>query len=103
MEELRRRNCLLMEQDGAELWDVVGDLGYFLFYQDGLPDRRAAQRQARVRARDAATAYCADIHAAKAPAQPERASSANAGFDRRRVLRSSSETLGIGRPSSSVG
>jgi peptidoglycan/xylan/chitin deacetylase (PgdA/CDA1 family) len=58
MEELRRRNCALVQQDGQELWDVAGDLSYFLFYGDQLPGDLVARRQ--VLARTAATRYCVE-------------------------------------------
>lgn len=63
MEELRSRNCALLETD-EELWDVAGDLS--LFHQDGDATERArtveldeelvAARQAVVRAE--AETYC---------------------------------------------
>jgi len=56
MEELRRRNCALIHQDGQELWDVVGDLSYFLLDGDQLPGDLVARRQ--VLARTAAARYC---------------------------------------------
>lgn len=61
MEELRRRNCLLVRQGSQELWDVVGDLGYFLLYGDDWPSELITQRQTR--ARDAASRYCSNAAA----------------------------------------
>ena len=61
MEELRRRNCSLIRQDGQELWDVVGDLSYFLVYGDDLRTDLVVQRQ--MLARDAASSYCSNIEA----------------------------------------
>jgi len=61
MEELRRRNCLFVRQGGQELWDVVGDLGYFLRYGDDLPSDLITQRQTR--ARHAASRYCSNAEA----------------------------------------
>ena len=57
MEELRRRNCSLIHQDGQELWDVVGNLSYFLIYNNKLPESLITQRQTL--ARSAAIRYCA--------------------------------------------
>jgi peptidoglycan/xylan/chitin deacetylase (PgdA/CDA1 family) len=56
MEELRRRNCILLHQDGQELWDVVDDLSYFMLYGDQLPDELVGRRQ--FLARRAAEGYC---------------------------------------------
>ncbi len=66
VEELRARNCALLEQEGEELWDVANDPR--IFFQastaDGrmatsvrLDDEAIAARQAIVRAQ--AEAYCA--------------------------------------------
>ncbi len=66
LEELRSRNCVLLEQEGEELWDVVDDPR--VFYQPRsdtesgftqtvrLDDETFATRQAMVRAR--ALEYC---------------------------------------------
>lgn len=77
MEELRRRNCALLDRDGEELWDVVGDLSYFLLYRDGLPDALVAKRQKLARA--AARKYCVGVNAGHAPAHTEPASRADTG------------------------
>ena len=77
MEELRRRNCLLLSKEGEELWDVVGDLSYFLFYGDSLPDKFIAQRQ--VFAREAASEYCFEMSVGETPAQTERLSKLRSG------------------------
>jgi peptidoglycan/xylan/chitin deacetylase (PgdA/CDA1 family) len=58
MEELRRRNCLILQKDGEELWDVVGNLRYFLDYESRLPQELITRRQ--LQAREAATRYCAE-------------------------------------------
>ena len=58
MEELRRRNCALVQQEGQELWDVVDDLSYFLVYVNELPESLVERRQ--VLARTAAIRYCAE-------------------------------------------
>lgn len=57
MEELRRRNCSLVQQEGQELWDVVDDLSYFLVYGYELPKSLVERRQ--ILARTAAIRYCA--------------------------------------------
>lgn len=77
MEELRRRNCLLFSKEGEELWDVVGDLSYFLFYGDSLPDTLIAQRQ--ILAREAASEYCFEMRVGEAPAQTEKLSKLHSG------------------------
>lgn len=77
MEELRRRNCVLLSQDGEQLWDVVGDLSYFMFYSDGMPDGLVAQRQ--FLAREAATRYCAGTPAEEAPKQTQQHAGLEAG------------------------
>lgn len=77
MEELRRRNCVLVNQEGEELWDVVGDLSYFLFYSNGLPENLVAQRQAL--AREAATGYCAETSAEEPPTRVEQSIPLEAG------------------------
>jgi peptidoglycan/xylan/chitin deacetylase (PgdA/CDA1 family) len=70
MEEIRSRNCVLLSEEGEELWDVVGDLSYFLFYGDRLPDELIKQRQ--MLAREAASEYCFEMRAAEAPARTEK-------------------------------
>lgn len=65
MEELRGRNCSLVHQDHQELWDVVGDLSYFMLYDNGLPDELVAQRQTM--ARTAALRYCEGSKSVRMP------------------------------------
>ena len=66
IEELRARNCALLEQPGEELWDIADDPRIFFAPRNGstrmaetveLDDATVAARQAIVRAQ--AEAYCA--------------------------------------------
>ena len=77
MEELRRRNCAFVHQDGQELWDVVGDLSYFLVYGNELPESLVARRQ--VLARAAAIRYCTERNRKQEPMITEQRSRDHAG------------------------
>jgi peptidoglycan/xylan/chitin deacetylase (PgdA/CDA1 family) len=77
MEELRRRNCALLGQSGEELWDVVGDLSYYLFYPDGFPEALVARRQAQ--AREAALSYCNEYRPEQRTIQAEKRLEPRAG------------------------
>lgn len=57
MEEIRRRNCELLNQEGEELWDIVDDLRPYLDADEEIPADVISRRQVRVRA--AAAEYCA--------------------------------------------
>lgn len=76
LEELRARNCVLLDQDVEELWDVVGDLSYFLFYGERMPEGLLAQRQKL--ARQAAEGYCTATDATQAPERDRRSLAAKA-------------------------
>jgi len=58
MDELRRRNCELLDQEGEELWDVTDDLRPFLLYDEEPPPELIEQRQAEIRRH--ARELCAD-------------------------------------------
>ena len=52
VEALRRRNCRLLAEDPeAELYDIVGDLGYFI--PGYVPDESVEERQEALRERTA--------------------------------------------------
>lgn len=57
MEELRRRNCALLEGEGQQLWDVTDDLSPFLLHGGEPPEVLIAARQRP--ARVAASNHCA--------------------------------------------